>query len=208
MSGVPKEDNMHVFMSIAKKFPWFSPGNPETDRSVLEVIETNNNLLTLKQLYDEKEFHAAFLSRLKQECTTIRNDSKATARKAFVIWISICFADNELSDDERIVLKVLQDYLNTNLKQSENVSLNEAFSQVFGEGEFYKLFQKKQENKTCDSDEEYIPNSFLNEILEILTLLGELKAQIDTTSDCEQKSSLQKSFDIMQQQLNSKIVND
>ena len=56
--------------------------------------------------------------------------------------------------------------------------------------------------------DEYVTDAFMKEALETITLLGELKAQIDATSDAEQKQSLQESFDIMQNQLKSKILND
>jgi hypothetical protein len=63
-------------------------------------------------------------------------------------------------------------------------------------------FALKTQSKSVISD------SFKQEVLETIKLMGELKAQIDSTSDTEQKNSLQRSYDILQRQLKSKILND
>ena len=186
ISGVDKAENKKVFREITKGFPWFLPGDPETDQFVLEIMKTVEDLATLKELYDDDDdYLSVFLARMSKECETIRSDSNATARKGFVIWTAICLADKDLSEFENMALLALQRYMNFG-----------TFSEMEAD------FALKTQSKSVISD------SFKQEVLETIKLMGELKAQIDSTSDTEQKNSLQLSYDILQRQLESKILND
>ena len=205
ISGVEKAENKKVFREITKGFSWFSPGDPDTDKFVLGIIETTKELATLRQLYDENDYYAAFLSKLKKECETIKNDSKATARKAFVIWIAMCLADHDLSEMEQKSLVALQRYLNSNFKI---VEVDSPIPIITSIRPMPWPLGKSSRTRSVKVPDEYVTDAFMKEALETITLLGELKAQIDATSDAEQKQSLQESFDIMQNQLKSKILND
>ncbi len=217
LSGVEKAENKKVFREITKGFSWFKPGDSETDKFVLDIIETTKELATLRQLYDENDYYAAFLSRIEHECKTIKKDSKATCRKAFVIWLAICLADNDgFSEIEGKTIKVLQGYLNSNKKTIEEPvsfppiggvllppigGILPPRSPLFPRSRFPKT-------RTIEVPDEYITDDFMNKALDTLTLLAELRTQIDAAFDEDQKKSLQESFDIMQKQLESLILND
>ncbi len=212
LSGVEKAENKKVFREITKGFSWFKPGDSETDKFVLDIIETTKELATLRQLYDENDYYAAFLSRIEHECETIKKDTKATGRKAFVIWLAICLADNDgFSEIEGKTIKVLQGYLNSNKKTIEEPviiippSIGGVIvppSSIFPRSRFPKT-------RTIEVPDEYITDAFMDKALDTLYLLAELRTQIDAASSNEdQKKSLQESFDIMQKQLESLILND
>ncbi len=208
LSGVEKAENKKVFKEITHGFSWFRPGDPETDKFVLNIIETTKELATMRQLYDENEYYAAFLSKIMQECETIKNDSKVMGRKAFVIWIAICLADNDgLSEIEEKTLKNLQDCLNSNRKEKLEFGFS-GFIRSPGIIAPPGWSPSREKIKITTVPDEYITENFMNKVLDTIALLSELKAQIDATSDEEQKNSLQVSFDIMQAQLNSLIIDD
>lgn len=216
ISGVEKAENKKVFKEITKGFPWFSPGDPETDQFVLEIIKTTEELASLKELYyDDDDYFSAFLSKIKQECETIRDDSNATARKAFVIWTAICLADKELSAFEDKTLLALQRYMNFGKfsKEESSIGSNALWERPTLErrtmGDIYRFdCPKGSDDDLKTQGKPVISDSFKQEVFETFKLMGELKAEIDSTSDTEQKNSLQLSYDILQRQLESKILND
>ena len=226
ISGVEKAENKKVFKEITKGFSWFSPGDPETDQFVLDIIKTTEELAKLKEHYDDDDYFSAFLSRIKPECETIRNDSDATARKAFVIWIAICLADKELSEFENMALLALQRYMNfgTFTKEKSCIEPNvlgvrptmgligRPIMGLIVDKMPQRLVGKKLPKGSYDVLETQgkliISDTFMHETLEIIKLMGALKTEIDATSDEDQKKSLQLSYDILQKQLESKILND
>ena len=221
ISGVEKAENKKVFKEITKGFTWFSPGDPETDKFVLEIIKTTEELASLKEHYDDDDYFSAFMSKIEQECQTIMFDSNATVRKAFVIWTAICLADKELSEFENKTLLAIQRYMNFGSfikEESDDVHKPSSITEsdwdlllrqrrtmglIVGRG------QKEESNDVLETQGKLIvSDSFKQEVLETFKLMGELKAQIDSTSDEDQKNSLQLSYDILQRQLESKILND
>lgn len=209
LSGVEKAENKKVFREITKGFSWFKPGDSETDKFVLDIIETTKELATLRQLYDENDYYAAFLSRIEHECETIKKANKATGRKAFVIWLAICLADNDgFSEIEGKTIKVLQGYLNSNKKTIEApVSFPPIGGILLPSSPLFPR-PRLPKTRTIEVPDEYITDAFMAKALDTLTLLAELRTQIDAASDEDQKKSLQESFDIMQKQLESLILND
>ncbi len=208
LNGCENKPNKDVFKEVAKEFSWFTPGAPETDHFVLELIETVKELEKLRCLYDESEYFQAVIAKMKKECDTIKikTDSIVTVRKAFVIWITICFADNCFSDMERKILEALQAYMNE-YNAIQGVMTGGVLSSVF----FSTMLGKPAEKtspEALETKESVISSTFLHEAIEIIKLLGELRAYMDTTFDEAQKKSIQKSIEIMQAILNSKILDN
>ena len=232
LSGVEKEDNKKVFRKIASSFSWFTPGDSETDQFVMEIVNTVKELTTLRELYDEKDYYSAFMAKLKPLCDTIKADSNATVRKAFVVWIVICLADKELSDDELKTLYALQNYLNGG-------DFNAAIASVVtvGTGALltslisppmglflassaaaipYLLMRKKRKpSETTEvvarppaGKDAIISDSFIKEVIENLKMQDEIVTQLENSTDATQQHSLKKSLEILQNELNSLISNN
>ncbi len=210
ISGVEKAENKKVFKEITKGFSWFSPGGSETDQFVLEIIKTTEELASLKQHCNDDDYFSAFLSKIMPECETIRKDSNATVRKAFVIWTAICLADKELSAFEDKALLALQRYMNFGAfsKEKSSIETNEFLGRPTMGLIVGKWPQKGSDDFLETQSKLIVSDAFMQETLETLKLMGTLKTEIDSTSDTEQKESLQLSYDILQRQLESKILND
>jgi hypothetical protein len=211
--------NVNVFRKIAKHFDWYNPGSSETDNFVTEIISTTKQLSELKVIYTEEEYFKAFLNKLSTECDLIKCDSEATARKAIVIWLSVCLADNKLSDAELKAIKALQIYLNphnhldsnslipTGLKFAVGAATALGVPSALGAATALGALYGSKDQGSSKSCPPIVSDEFITSAIDSVKTLGTLAALIEKATDENEKKNFQESFDILQKELHSMILN-
>ena len=207
MSGPPSQQYLDTFRKIAGQFRWYRPGTAETDDFMLDTIATSKQLSSLRMVYSEEEYNRAFIRKLKDECSVIKADSDVTARKAFVIWLSTCLADNVLSAQEKSTLDMLRSFFNATTQVGDVLELSFAVA-----GSLFNSISGKEKS----SNEKNIPKFNLNfnghvisddfyaKVLDTLNTISDLSAQMEQAVP-QQRKSLQQSCDILQEKLNTLI---
>ena len=63
-------------------------------------------------------------------------------------------------------------------------------------------------NLEAEDEKAIVSDRFVEEAIETVTLLGELAAEMEATPDREAKASMKESFELLQKELQSKIMAD
>ena len=193
-----------------------APGSKEANSFLEEVVTESENLKKLSKFYSKEEFILAFASKVMPECEKLKADP-IVSRKAFAVWVGLCMADGKYSEEEKVYIKILQQMFvkdfapECSIKslltpQSALPGLMFPIIGVFVGGVDY-IMKKKQYTSDDAAPEEIISDEFLKELEDNCQMLSNLKVQIDSTADAAQKTSLQNSFNYIEDSLKELIKN-
>ena len=190
-----------AFKALCFRHNGMQPGSREANDFLIDVISESEKMQNLKKFYSEDEFVCAFITSIEKECKILKTDSM-TARKSFAVWIGLCMADGRYTDLEKKMIKALQNAF----APSFNFFMTSPIYCLTPVWYVYKYFAGGY--KTIEKKEDVeISDEFLKELEEDCTMLNNLKMQIDTTVDHKQKSSLQNSFNYIEDSLKELIKN-
>ena len=196
-----------------------TPGSKEANSFLEEVVTESENLKKLSKFYSKEEFILAFASKVMPECEKLKADP-IVSRKAFAVWVGLCMADGKYSEEEKVYIKILQQMFVKDFAPECSIeSLLTPQSALPGwiPGPIIGVFvggyavnniiKKKQYTSDDAAPEEIISDEFLKELEDNCQMLSNLKVQIDSTADAAQKTSLQNSFNYIEDSLKELIKN-
>lgn len=194
-----------------------TPGSKEANSFLEEVVTESENLKKLSKFYSKEEFILAFASKVMPECEKLKADP-IVSRKAFAVWVGLCMADGKYSEEEKVYIKILQQMFVKDFAPECSIkSLLTPQSALLGwtpgpiigvfVGGVDYIMKKKQYTSDDAAPEEIISDEFLKELEDNCQMLSNLKVQIDSTADAAQKTSLQNSFNYIEDSLKELIKN-
>ena len=196
-----------------------TPGSKEANSFLEEVVTESENLKKLSKFYSKEEFILAFASKVIPECEKLKADP-IVSRKAFAVWVGLCMADGKYTEEEKVYIKILKQMFVKDFNPECSIkSLLSPKTALLGlmapglMGAFVggkavnNIIKKKQYTSENAASEEIISDEFLKELEDNCQMLSNLKVQIDSTADAAQKTSLQNSFNYIEDSLKELIKN-
>ncbi len=105
--GKAKKEEREAFAKTLQAIHGFDFGEPDTTAFIEKVLSDADNLIRLREFYNDEQMIKALMTKVAADVMAIKNDQLAL-RKAFAVWVNICVSDGTYSNFERKIIKGLQ----------------------------------------------------------------------------------------------------